>query len=133
LDTIKGSGPKYGTILFVIDVDGATLSIDGEPCDYASPMELRYGWHTMEVTASGYDDWSKYLYVNSQEATIVIELSDETDETTATVQSGASDEANNDDAEASQDETTSEAASENDITDDLLEDYVSSLTEMLTN
>jgi hypothetical protein len=133
LDTIKGSGPKYGTILFVIDVEGATLSIDGEPCDFSSPMELRYGWHTMEVTASGYDDWSKYLYVNSQEATIVIELSDETDETTATVQSGASDEANNDDAEASQDETTSEAASENDITDDLLEDYVSSLTEMLTN
>jgi hypothetical protein len=133
LDTIKGSGPKYGTILFVIDVEGATLSIDGEPCDYASPMELRYGWHTMEVTASGYDDWSKYLYVNSQEATIVIELSDETDETTATVESGTSEEANNDDAEASQDETTSEAASENDISDDLLEDYVSSLTEMLTN
>jgi hypothetical protein len=106
-------------------------------------MELRYGWHTMEVTASGYDDWSKYLYVNSEEATIVIELSDETDETTATVESGASDDANKDDAnkddaseadaEASQEETTSESDSENDITEDLLEDYVSSLTEMLTN
>jgi hypothetical protein len=138
LDTIKGSGPKYGTILFIIDVNGATLSIDGETCDYSSPMELRYGWHTMEVTASGYDDWSKYLYVNSEEATIVIELSDETDETTATVESGASDDANKDDAseadaEASQEETTSESDSENDITEDLLEDYVSSLTEMLTN
>jgi hypothetical protein len=133
LDTIKGSGPKYGTILFVIDVEGATLSIDGEACDYTSPMELRYGWHTMEVTASGYDDWSKYLYVNSEEATIVIELSDEEDETTATVESGGSDDASEEGAEASQEETTSEASSENDISDDLLEDYVSSLTEMLTN
>jgi hypothetical protein len=133
LDTIKGSGPKYGTILFVIDVEGATLSIDGEMCDYTSPMELRYGWHTMEVTASGYDDWSKYLYVNSEEATIVIELSDEEDETTATVESGGSDDAGEESAEASQEETSSEASSENDISDDLLEDYVSSLTEMLSN
>jgi hypothetical protein len=133
LDTIKGSGPKYGTILFVIDVEGATLSIDGEECDFSSPMELRYGWHTMEVTASGYDDWSKYLYVNSEEATIVIQLSDETDETTATVETSDSEAESESDADTSQEETTSEAASENDITDDLLEDYVSSLTEMLTN
>jgi hypothetical protein len=126
LDAIKGSGPKYGTILFVIDVEGAKLSIDGETQNYSSPLELRYGWHTMEVSASGYDDWSKYLYVNSEEATIVIELADGETSTSEIVET-------TEESEEDEEEETSESSSEDDDADELLEDYVSTLTEMLLN
>jgi hypothetical protein len=124
LDSIKGDGPKYGTILFAIDVEGAKLSIDGETIDYSSTVELRYGWHTMEVTASGYEDWSKYLYVNSEEATIVIELADGE---ASTVETAEEDE----ESETEQEEETSESSSEDADADELLGDYMSTLTEML--
>jgi hypothetical protein len=136
LDSIKGSGPQYGTILFSIDVEGAKLSIDGETIDYSSTVELRYGWHTMEVTASGYDDWSKYLYVNSAEATIVIELADgeaDTSDTTVTTGDTTDEEAGEaEESGADQEEETSEDSSGDTDVDDLLEDYVSTLTEMLS-
>ena len=72
LDTLKGEGPKFGSILFAVDVEGAVLQIDGKVVDYSGPVELQYGVHTLTVTADSYDTYSKKLYVNSKEATIVI-------------------------------------------------------------
>ena len=74
LDTLKGEGPKYGNILFAVDVEGAVLRIDGEVVDYSQPVELKYGVHALQVTADSYDAYSKKLYVNSEKATIVIGL-----------------------------------------------------------
>ena len=137
LDTIKGEGPKYGTILFTVDVEGAEIKIDGEKIDYSSTVQLRYGWHSMEVTAAGYDTWSKRLYVNSQEATIVIELTDgeETkdsseDETQTTENSGTS--ANTQQPDDSSDADSSDST-DNTGQDELLNDYLSTLTELLGN
>ena len=130
LDTIKGEGPKYGTILFAIDIEGAKLKIDGKTVDYSQPMELRYGWHSLAVSADGYDDWSKYLYVNSEEATIVIELEEEST-------SGTSDNSVTDDTDSDADDADSEDANagddddadtNSDTLDELLEDYLSTLT-----
>lgn len=77
LDTLKGEGPKYGNILFAVDVAGAILQIDGKAVDYSQPIELQYGVHTLYVTAESYEPYSKKLFVNSKEATIVIGLSGE--------------------------------------------------------
>lgn len=77
LDTLKGEGPKFGSILFAVDVEGAVLQIDGKVVDYSSPVELQYGVHTLTVTADSYDTYSKKLYVNSKEATIVIGMTGE--------------------------------------------------------
>lgn len=77
LDTLKGEGPKYGNILFAVDVAGAILQIDGKVVDYSQPISLQYGIHTLYVTAESYEPYSKKLFVNSKEATIVIGLSGE--------------------------------------------------------
>lgn len=88
LDSIKGEGPKYGSILFAVDVEGAIVQIDGKVVDYSQPVSLQYGVHALKVTATGYDAYSKKLFVNSAEATIVVGLSGTS--STSTV-SGASD------------------------------------------
>lgn len=74
LDTLKGEGPKYGNILFAVDVAGAVIQIDGKVVDYSEPISLQYGMHSLKVTAESYDEYSKKLFVNSSEATIVISL-----------------------------------------------------------
>lgn len=75
LDTLKGEGPKFGSILFAVDVQGAIVQIDGKSVDYSQPVSLQYGVHSLAVTATGYDSYSKKLFVNSEEATIVVGLS----------------------------------------------------------
>lgn len=77
MDKLKGEGPKIGNILFAVDVEGAILQIDGEVMDYSEPLPLQYGVHTLTVTAENYDTYSKKLFVNSEEATIVIGLTGE--------------------------------------------------------
>lgn len=83
LDTLKGDGPKVGNILFAVDVEGAILQIDGKTVDYSQAVPLQYGVHTLTVSASSYDTYSKKLFVNSEKATIVIGLSGEDATTTA--------------------------------------------------
>ena len=77
LDSIKGEGPKYGNILFAIDVVGAKLFVDREEIeDYTEPISLKYGAHEISVSMEGLDSWTRTLYVNSPEATIEITLDD---------------------------------------------------------
>ena len=42
---------------------------------HLQPLQLQYGIHSIQITADGYDTWSKRLYVNSPEAQIEIALS----------------------------------------------------------
>lgn len=77
LDTLKGEGPKTGKILFAVDVPGAAVFVDGESIDYSTPVSIPYGVHSLMVMADEYDTYSKKLYVNCEEATIVIALSGE--------------------------------------------------------
>lgn len=84
LETLKGEGPKYGSILFAVNVEGAWLQIDGQLVDYSQPVELQYGVHTLTVTADGYDTYSKKLFVNSPEATIAIGMTGESGSSSTT-------------------------------------------------
>lgn len=77
LDTLKGEGPKTGNILFAVDVADAAVFIDGEEVDYSEPVPVSYGVHTLTVTADSYEPYKKKLFVNSEEATIVVGLSGE--------------------------------------------------------
>ena len=74
VDSIKGEDPKYCTLTFAVDVAGALMYIDGSQVDYTQPLQLQYGIHSIQITADGYDTWSKRLYVNSPEAQIEIAL-----------------------------------------------------------
>lgn len=121
LDAIKGEGPKYGSILFVIDAVGAELYIDSQRYDYMEPISLQYGKHTLAIKADGYQDWIRYLYVNSSEATIVIDLM--TKEQAAAVQASQN--------TASETSESEEEESESEWTEDMLTDYLSTLTELL--
>lgn len=75
VDSIKGEDSKYCTLTFAVDVAGALMYIDGSQVDYTQPLQLQYGIHSIQITADGYDTWSKRLYVNSPEAQIEIALS----------------------------------------------------------
>lgn len=114
LDTLKGEGPKYSNVAFVVAADGATLLVDGQAVDYSQPVSLRYGVHSLQVTAAGYDTWSKYLYVNSAEATIVIDPSDTEDEEEET----SSETTNNSSGSNTSNSTTNNGTSTNTGIDD---------------
>ena len=109
LDTLKGDGPKYGSILFAIDVAGAVLQIDGKVVDYSEAVPLQYGVHSLTVTADSYETYSKKLYVNSNEATIVIGLTGEptASSETADAQTGDSESSQGEDAGTGQTGQTS--------------------------
>ena len=76
LDELKGEGPKYGSILFAVDVQDAKMLIDGKEVDYSQAISLQYGLHSLIVTADSYNTYSKKLYVNSKEATVVVQMQD---------------------------------------------------------
>ncbi|MGN0415698.1 MAG: hypothetical protein ACI4FX_09420 [Agathobacter sp.] len=77
LNELKGSGPKYGKIRFLIDEEDAVLMIDGEEKPVGAVLSLTYGKHSVAVYTSEYDVWRRNLYVNSEEATLVVSLGEE--------------------------------------------------------
>ena len=84
LDGLKGEGPKTGQILFLPDVEGAEIKIDGEIIDYSKPVELTYGIHSIRAEAEGYEDYSKKLFVNSAAADVEVAMAQEQQETEET-------------------------------------------------
>ena len=112
LDTLKGEGPKYGSILFAVDVEDAIVVIDGKAVDYSEPVSLQYGVHSLEVSASAYETYSKKLFVNSEQATIVIGLSGEGTSTDTTADAGTDTGETADETTAANDSEQSEAGKE---------------------
>ena len=77
LNELKGEGPKYCKITFVCTVEGATVYLDGKVVDMNVLQEVQYGRHSLVVAAENYDTWSRTLFVNSANATILLDLEDE--------------------------------------------------------
>ena len=98
LDTLKGEGKKKGLIKFDLDIEDVSVKVDYEEIDHELGVELTYGVHVIEIEAPGYNTWKKYLSVNSEKATIVIDLEkdaeakveSETEETTETEEESSS-------------------------------------------
>lgn len=82
LETLKGEGKKTGLISFDINVEEVVVYVDYQQIDHTQPVELTYGTHVLEIDADGYDTWKKYLSVNSEEATLIIELDEDDEDTT---------------------------------------------------
>lgn len=80
LDTLKGEGKKIGIISFNIDIENVSVYVDYELIDHTQPIQLTYGTHVLQIEADGYTTWKKYLSVNSEKATIVIEMDEDTEE-----------------------------------------------------
>lgn len=77
LEELKGEGPKYCTIAFVIEPENATLYLNGEVVDLSQSLQLKYGRYSLSARAEGYADWNRTLVVNSEKANIRIELQTE--------------------------------------------------------
>ena len=141
LDELKGEGPKTGSITFYIDVEGATLSIDGDTVDYSAPVVLTYGVHELHAEADGYDDFDKKLFVNSAAANIDISLTSESTASDNDVTEGTESVEETENAETettgSKDETKS-TEKDTETTDkstdkDVTSDYLSTLSDLITS
>jgi hypothetical protein len=126
LDAIKGEGPKFGTVQFVFDMEDVYLTIDGKSVDYSEPVTLQYGKHTLKAACTGYTELSKYLFVNSEEATISISFAEE-----EAASEAAEEEEETDDKTDSEKDTESESDDSNSTQEDVLNDYLSTLSELI--
>jgi hypothetical protein len=131
LDEIKGDGPSYGTIKFILDVEDATLTIDGKTIDYSEPVTLQYGRHSLTASCSGYEDLSKYLFVNSEEATITVTFDTTTDVITTDSETDTTEDEDTKSDTTEKTDSTTESDSETISQDDILNDYLSTMTELI--
>lgn len=141
LDKLKGEGPKTGSITFYIDVEGATLSIDGDTVDYSAPVVLTYGVHELHAEADGYDDFDKKLFVNSAAANIDISLIGESTasdndvtEGTESVEETETAETETKDSEEETKSTEKDSETTDKSTDkDVTSDYLATLSDLITS
>lgn len=141
LDELKGEGPKTGSITFYIDVEGATLSIDGDTVDYSVPVVLTYGVHELHAEADGYDDFDKKLFVNSAAANIDISLTGESaasdndvTEGTESVEETETAETETKDSEEETKSTEKDSETTDKSTDkDVTSDYLATLSDLITS
>lgn len=141
LDELKGEGPKTGSITFYIDVEGATLSIDGDTVDYSAPVVLTYGVHELHAEADGYDDFDKKLFVNSAAANIDISLTgdgttsdNDMTEGTESVEETETAETETKDSEEETKSTEKDSETTDKSTDkDVTSDYLSTLSDLITS
>ena len=133
LEELKGSGPKYGKVRFLIDEKDAVLIVDGEEKAVGEIQELSYGRHSVVVYASGYDLWKRNLYVNSKETTLVISLKDEEEEKEQEEKAASSQKEESSqqtlDSQTKETEKTSESEKREEELD-LVKDLVTGLTEI---
>ena len=141
LDELKGEGPKTGSITFYIDVEGATLSIDGDTVDYSAPVVLTYGVHALHAEADGYDDFDKKLFVNSAAANIDISLTGDSTtsdndmtEGTESVEETETAETETKDSEEETKSTEKDSETTDKSTDkDVTSDYLATLSDLITS
>jgi hypothetical protein len=123
-------------VLFVVDVEDCTMQIDGEAAEVGKPVTLQYGRHTLKLEASGYDTITKYLFINSEEATFYINFEEEQEEDEAEEEETDGDtqtqsSTGNGEESGSDTESNTETNSQSEVEEELLSDYLSTLTDML--
>lgn len=74
---------QTGNIRFMIDVQGASLYIDGMAYDYSSIITLKNGKHNVVVHAEGYSDYKQVIDVESRYMTVNISMTKGDNETTS--------------------------------------------------
>ena len=123
LDDLKGEGPSYCLITFIVTVADTYVYIDGEMIDPAEPQYVQYGNHKLVVQCDGYTAWNKTLVVNSETATITLEMETES-ESEAESDSGTTDSQVVQEDESTEEENSEESSTENETeTEEKSDDY----------
>ncbi|MCR4567451.1 MAG: hypothetical protein K5769_05340 [Pseudobutyrivibrio sp.] len=111
LDALKGSGPSYCLITFLVTVPDTYVYIDGELIDVQEPQSVQYGHHKLMVQSQGYKSWNKTLVVNSESATITLVMeADDGAPAEEAEQEAQSDETQNSEAETPSENTSSDTS-----------------------
>ena len=74
LDELKGDGPSFCMLTFLVTVPDTYVFLDGKQVDVTEPQEVQYGAHKLVVQCDGYTSWNKTLVVNSESATITLAM-----------------------------------------------------------
>ena len=74
LDELKGDGPSFCLLTFLVTVPDTYVFLDGKQVDVTEPQEVQYGAHKLVVQCDGYTSWNKTLVVNSESATITLAM-----------------------------------------------------------
>lgn len=85
LSDLGPNAEKQGRVTFEITPFGADLYIDGELMSYASPLELTYGDHSIEVSLEGYTTYDGTLNIDTAGKTITIDLPEAASEEEAVI------------------------------------------------
>ncbi len=70
--------PNTSSVTFHIFPEGAELYINGSYVDYSKPVNMYYGKHSVQVVLEGYNSYSGVITVKDPEASIRIDLAEET-------------------------------------------------------
>lgn len=79
LDEMKGDGPSYCLLTFLVTVPDTYVYLDGKLIDTNEPQNVQYGSHRLVVQCAGYASWNKTLVVNSESAEITLAMETEDD------------------------------------------------------
>ena len=71
---------KFGTLIFAVTPDTASVYIDGEQVDISAPVEVEYGVHQMMAKAEEYRTVIQYIKVGQESATIQVTMEKDTEE-----------------------------------------------------
>ena len=69
---------KFGTLIFAVTPDTASVYIDGEQVDISAPVEVEYGIHQMMAKAEEYQTVIQYIKVGQESATIQVTMEKDT-------------------------------------------------------
>ena len=136
LDNLKGEGPSFCLITFLVTVPDTYVYLDGQMVDVTEPQYVQYGTHKLVVKCDGYESWNKTLVVNSESATITLALESEDGTTSADNYSAGTTEENTDSTEESEaSEGAEEETAGSSIKDDYdyEVDYLSTVSDLISN
>ena len=145
LDTIKGEGPKKGTVKFVLDPEDAVLYIDGKEIKNINSVDMEYGNHKLLVKADGYKEYSCTLCVNSKASTIMLNLSKESESGESTTENNEAKAVSPDELNTNSEKNTSTNSTEgtgsaikdtsalSGMSDEELKDYLSTISSLVNS
>ncbi|QFJ54953.1 hypothetical protein [Pseudobutyrivibrio xylanivorans] len=135
LDSMKGDGPSYCMITFLVTVPETYVYIDGTMIDTNEPQYVQYGNHKLVVRCSGYEPWNKTLVVNSESAEITLAMEAEdnsvTENVANTTENSEQSETSGETTENVREEETAGSAIKNDY--DYEVDYLSTISDLISN
>lgn len=131
LDELKGEGPSYCELTFLVTIPNTYVYIDGDMVNTEGPVSVRYGNHKLVVKCDGYVSWEKILVVNSASATITLEMDQDTGSSSANQQEVTTDDNTQEDEEQNSQENTEEDNSPKPEDRDYEVDYLSTISDLL--